>query len=82
MRGGDIAALDWLDTVGVTRSTEFRQDRFLAAVDWTSSEPFRLAYVVRAVSPGSYHLPAATVEDMYRPDYRARSDEGRVTVTD
>ena len=82
LRGGDIAALDWLDTVGVTRSTEFRQDRFLAAVDWTSSEPFRLAYVVRAVSPGSYHLPAATVEDMYRPDYRARSDEGRVTVTD
>ncbi|MCT8330964.1 alpha-2-macroglobulin family protein [Albidovulum sediminis] len=82
LRGGDIAAFDWLDTIGDTRSVEFRQDRFLAAVDWTSAETFRLAYVVRAVSPGSYRLPAATVEDMYRPDYRARSDEGRVTVAE
>ncbi|MCV2863388.1 alpha-2-macroglobulin family protein [Defluviimonas sp. WL0075] len=80
IRSGDVAALDWLDTVETTRSVEFRQDRFLAAVDWTSPEPFRLAYVVRAVSPGSYHLPAATVEDMYRPDYRARSEAGRVRV--
>jgi uncharacterized protein YfaS (alpha-2-macroglobulin family) len=82
LRGGDIAAFAWLDAIGDTRSVEFRQDRFLAAVDWTSAEPFRLAYVVRAVSPGSYRLPAATVEDMYRPDYRARSDEGRVTVAE
>ncbi len=82
IRGGDIAALDWLTTMDSPRTTEFRQERFLAAVDWTSSEPFRLAYVVRAISPGSYRLPAASVEDMYRPDYRARTDSGRVTVTE
>ena len=82
IRGGDIAALDWLSTVDYPRNVEFRQDRFLAAVDWTSPEPFRLAYIVRAISPGSYDLPAATVEDMYRPDYRARSAEGRLTVTE
>lgn len=80
VRSGDIAAFDWLATVEETRHVEFRQDRFLAALDWSSDAPFRLAYVVRAISPGSYHLPAATVEDMYRPDYRGRSDEGRVTV--
>jgi hypothetical protein len=80
--GGDIAALDWLSTVEQTRTVEFRQDRFLAAVDWYGSDPFRLAYIVRAVSPGSFHLPAASVEDMYRPDYRARSETGRVTVTE
>ncbi|MCX8507503.1 MAG: alpha-2-macroglobulin, partial [Rhodobacteraceae bacterium] len=82
IRGGDVAALDWLTTMDSPRTTEFRQDRFLAAVDWTSSEPFRLAYVVRAISPGSYRLPAASVEDMYRPDYRAITDSGRVTVSE
>ncbi len=80
--GGDIAALDWLTTVEDTRHTEFRQERFLAAVDWYGSEPFRLAYIVRAVSPGTFHLPAAGVEDMYRPDYRARSEAGSVTITE
>ena len=31
--------------------------------------------------PGTFHHPAASVEDMYRPDFRARSDTGQVTVT-
>jgi uncharacterized protein YfaS (alpha-2-macroglobulin family) len=79
--GGQIAALDWLETAEV-RNAEFRQDRFLAAVDRTDNAPFRLAYVVRAVSPGQFHHPAASVEDMYRPDFRARSAAGRVTVAD
>ena len=79
IRGGDIAALDWLQTAD-TRTVEFRQDRFLAAVDWQSSDPFRLAYIVRAISPGSYHLPAATVEDMYRPDRFARTEAGTLEV--
>ncbi len=82
IRGGDVAALDWLSTVDAPRMTEFRQERFLAAVDWTSAEPFRLSYIVRAISPGTYHLPAASVEDMYRPDFRAWSDQGTVVVTD
>jgi uncharacterized protein YfaS (alpha-2-macroglobulin family) len=81
LQAGDIAALDWLETVE-TRSTEFRQERFIAAVDWTSPDPFRLAYIVRAISPGSFAQPAASVEDMYRPDYRARTGTGRVTVTE
>jgi uncharacterized protein YfaS (alpha-2-macroglobulin family) len=82
LAAGDIANLDWLETVEGTRMTEFRQDRFLAAVDWYGATPFRLAYIVRAVSPGTFHLPAATVVDMYRPDYRARTDSGTVTVTE
>jgi uncharacterized protein YfaS (alpha-2-macroglobulin family) len=80
--GGEIAAFDWLDTMADTRFTEFRQDRFLAAVDWTTDQTFRLAYVVRAVSPGTFHLPAASVADMYRPDYRAQSEAGRITITE
>ena len=63
-----------------TRHTEFRQDRFLAAVDRYDNATFRLAYVVRAVSPGTFHHPAAFVEDMYRPDLTGRSETGTVTI--
>ena len=80
LRAGDLAALDWLSVETDTRTVEFRQDRFLAAIDWRSDKPFRLAYIVRAVSPGSFHQPAASVEDMYRPDYRAQTDSGRVVI--
>ncbi len=73
IRGGDIDALDWLDVLTDTRMVEFRQDRFLAAVDWQSDQPFRLAYILRAVSPGKFHHPAASVADMYRPEMRAQT---------
>lgn len=81
IRGGDIRALDWLKPARAEHS-EFRSDRFLAAVDARASDPFRLAYIVRAVSQGTYHHPAASVEDMYRPQYRARSSTGQMIVTE
>jgi alpha-2-macroglobulin len=81
LNAGDIAALDWLDPA-YAEHAEFRTDRFLAAVDWQSDRPFTLAYILRAVSPGEYHHPAALVEDMYRPEYRATTASGRVSVTD
>jgi hypothetical protein len=79
LRGGDIAALDWLDPAEA-RHAEFRQERFLAAVDWRSDAPFQLAYIVRAISPGSFHHPAASVSDMYRPQFRANTASGRIVV--
>ncbi|SLN20284.1 hypothetical protein PEL8287_00838 [Roseovarius litorisediminis] len=81
LRSGDIRALDWLEPPEV-RHSEFRTDRFLAAVDWHSEKPFQLAYIVRAVASGHYHHPAATVEDMYRPTYRANGATGRMQVTE
>jgi len=75
-----VGALDWLKTVPA-ESTEFRSDRFIAAVNWRKDDAFRIAYVVRAVSPGRYHHPAATVEDMYRPQYRAHTDTGSMQVS-
>ena len=80
IRGGDIAALDWLTTAEAEHA-EFRSDRFLAAVNHRGSDPFQLAYVVRAVTPGQYHHPAATVSDMYRPEYRANTPTGQVTIS-
>ncbi len=80
MSAGSTSELDWLDTLADVQHSEFRQDRFLTAVDWTSDQPFRLAYVVRAISPGTFHHAAPSVEDMYRPDFRARGETGSVTI--
>ena len=81
LRGGDIAALDWLDTAPA-ETAQFLQDRFVAAVTRDGEDSFRLAYILRAVSPGTYRHPAASVEDMYRPALRARTAPGRITVTE
>jgi uncharacterized protein YfaS (alpha-2-macroglobulin family) len=80
MSAGSTSELAWLDTLQDVRHSEFRQDRFLTAVDWSSDQPFRLAYVVRAVSPGTFHHAAPSVEDMYRPDFRARGETGSVMI--
>jgi len=80
LKSGDVAALDWLQLGTETEFTEFRSERFLAAVDWFDTKPFQLAYVVRAISPGRFHHPAASVEDMYRPEYRARTAAGQVEI--
>ncbi|WP_299684958.1 alpha-2-macroglobulin family protein [uncultured Tateyamaria sp.] len=79
LRSGDIRALDWLKPA-TTEHAEFRTDRFLAAVNHRGSETFQLAYVARAVSPGDFHHPAARVEDMYRPEYRAITGTSRTLV--
>lgn len=80
LRSGSVAALDWLDVEGDVAMAEFRADRFVAAADHAGPRELRLAYIVRAVSPGDFHHPAATVEDMYRPEFRAWSGTGRVEV--
>ncbi len=79
LRSGDIGALDWLNPAAAEHA-EFRSDRFVAAVDHRGDAPFQLAYVLRAVTPGDYHQPAAMVQDMYRPEYRALTATGRVIV--
>jgi uncharacterized protein YfaS (alpha-2-macroglobulin family) len=81
LRSGDVRGLNWLKLDRGTHS-EFRSDRFLTAIDWRSEEAFRLAYIVRAISPGTFHHPAASVEDMYRPEFRARTETDRIVITE
>jgi uncharacterized protein YfaS (alpha-2-macroglobulin family) len=61
---------------------EIRADRFVAALERAAGDrhDFQLAYLVRAVSPGRFTHPAATVEDMYRPQLRAWTGTGVVEV--
>ncbi len=79
---GDSGTLDWIEDGEEPENTEFRDDRFTAAIDRASDDQavFTVAYVVRAVSPGKYVLPQAYVEDMYNPSRYGRSGTGSIEV--
>lgn len=79
--GRSIQGMSWLPDLSEAQHTEFRDDRFVTAIDLTAENgSFAAAYLVRAVTPGSYGLPAAFVEDMYKPQVNARQEVGKVTV--
>jgi uncharacterized protein YfaS (alpha-2-macroglobulin family) len=79
---GDSGTLDWIEDGEEPEHTEFRDDRFTAAIDRKSDDKavFTVAYIVRAVSPGKYVLPQAYVEDMYNPSRYGRTGTGSVEV--
>ena len=79
---GDTGTLDWISDALAPVNTEFRDDRFTAAIDRVADNKavFTVAYVVRAVSPGKYVLPQAYVEDMYNPSRYGRTGTGNVEV--
>ncbi|MBJ3777173.1 alpha-2-macroglobulin family protein [Acuticoccus mangrovi] len=80
----DVAAMPMASVGQAPEYTEFRDDRFAAA--WTLSEgntfePITVSYMVRAITPGTFTLPAAEVSDMYQPQYVARTGSGFLAVT-
>jgi alpha-2-macroglobulin len=79
---GDTGTLAWIEDGEEPEDTEFRDDRFTAAIDRAANDKsiFTVAYVVRAVSPGKYVLPQAYVEDMYNPSRYGRTGTGSVEV--
>src|SRR5207248_922117 len=79
---GDSGTLDWIEDGEEPENTEFRDDRFTAAIDRAADDQsiFTVAYIVRAVSPGKYVLPQAYVEDMYNPSRYGRGGTGSVEV--
>jgi uncharacterized protein YfaS (alpha-2-macroglobulin family) len=70
-----VAAID-LNAVRVQRLFDPNPDN----EDRTDPRTFNLAYIVRAVTPGRFVLPAAVVQDMYRPPVMARTAVGAVTI--
>ena len=70
-----ISGLKWIDNLSDTDSLSYKDDRFEAAISMDSKTKgkFKVAYVVRVVSRGSYTMPPAYVVDMYQPRYRAIS---------
>jgi uncharacterized protein YfaS (alpha-2-macroglobulin family) len=82
-RTGDFAWLPELTggTYGESSYVEYRDDRYIAAFDTRPGEQnFAFAYILRAVTPGQYKAPAVELEDMYKPEIRARGPMGTATV--
>lgn len=59
---------------------EFRDDRYVAAVDVSGYDTTHLLYLARAVTPGTYRVPPPQVESMYRPQWQALGDAPEVMV--
>jgi uncharacterized protein YfaS (alpha-2-macroglobulin family) len=83
VKSADLTGFDFLNTKVEAKHTEFRDDRFVATYDRDPGQSafFYAAYMIRAVSPGKYVLPPATIEDMYRPERFGRTGFGTVEVT-
>ncbi len=81
VNSASLSSFPWLAQTEAAH-LEFRDDRFVAAFDRNgdSGREITLAYVVRAVTPGVYAHPAASVEDMYRPQFSARTATGMMEV--
>ena len=76
-----VADMQGLPALSPTRYADALDDRFVAALDIDGeARGFALAYLVRAVTPGQYRLPAVAVEDMYAPQFRGRAAMGSVVV--
>jgi uncharacterized protein YfaS (alpha-2-macroglobulin family) len=88
-------AYKFLPQLSKVSTAEARDDRFFAAFTlgrrnasealryWYSEENrsgVQLAYIVRAVTPGTYALPAVQAEDMYDPETVARGVAGKLTI--
>jgi alpha-2-macroglobulin len=93
MTDDTVKSYPFVGEVTPTRIAEGRDDRFFAALNlgirpyrWWNDEDtkfgrnFHVAYMVRAVTPGSFALPAVEVEDMYNPRVFARSGMGKVQI--
>ncbi len=76
---GPDGAFAWIGEIDAAETAEARDDRFVAAIDVVDEER-TLAYVVRAVTPGTYTMPGVVAEDMYRPDVFARSASSEITI--
>ncbi len=75
-----VGELNWI-SVNTPTHVESRTDRYVAAFRYTSRvEAFSTAYMVRATAPGTFVLPGATAEDMYRPEFRGNTEAGTVEV--
>jgi len=81
LQGTVPAELSWLGPVQSPQHADARDDRYLAAL-YGNSEPFRVAYLVRATTPGDYTWPGVHVEDMYQPRHFATGDPAHVRIVE
>ncbi len=78
---GKPPGMGWLGDLSDTAAQFAEDDRFAAAIDLgPEHQDFRVAVMLRAVTPGNYELPGAALADMYRPQNYARQGSVRIDV--
>jgi uncharacterized protein YfaS (alpha-2-macroglobulin family) len=84
-RNGDAGIYDFLGTLSYVDLQEARDDRFVASDRirrwYRSDRDIRVAYIARAVTPGSFTFPGTIVEDMYRPDVVGTTEASELLIT-
>jgi alpha-2-macroglobulin len=93
MNDDTVKSFSFLSALTPTRIAEARDDRFFASfnlgtrpyANWWDNDvkngySFHVAYIARAVTPGSFALPAAQVSDMYAPRVYGRTAMDRITI--
>ena len=63
------------------RHEEFRDDRYVAALNLAKGQRANVFYLVRAVSPGTFRVPPPLVEDMYMPEVRGIGSAAPEAIT-
>jgi uncharacterized protein YfaS (alpha-2-macroglobulin family) len=84
LKGTDLKSFSWLPSTYSPVFSAFRDDRFVAAYSVGGSRKvpatITMAYVMRAVMPGTYTHAGARVEDMYRAGRFARTAGSKVEI--
>lgn len=88
-----VKSFPFLSELTETRIAEARDDRFFASFNmgnrpyqtwWDSSvkngNSYHVAYIVRAVTPGTFAVPATNVSDMYAPRVYGRTAMRTLTI--
>lgn len=82
---GEEGDYPWIDQLSELDRAEPREDRYVALADvpqytWAENGFFRMAYLVRAVTPGEFVLPGVYVEDTFQPTIFARGPAARIRI--
>ncbi len=88
---GHVQKLPWLSHTTTPETVFATDDRYEAAFGMAPQgsyafqtpgmKKFKIAVLLRAVTPGSYTLPGVSLSDMYHPSVFARTSGRRVIVT-
>jgi len=79
--GEEKTAFAWLERLSALSHREIRDDQFVASIQLNKdNKTFKIAYLVRAIMPGTYQLPALFIEDMYAPRHFVRTSHGTVRI--
>ncbi|MGE4349521.1 MAG: alpha-2-macroglobulin [Candidatus Berkiella sp.] len=70
----------WLGSMSQASRIESRDDRFMAAFELARQNDFTVAYMVRAVSAGTFNYPPTFVEAMYQPQFFAYGEAEKIHI--